>query len=46
MRDWLQGFQHDISGSTMVIFDGLGHLPQEEDPIRTVGAVKQFLELE
>ncbi len=44
--DAAKQFHHDISGSTMVIFDGLGHLPQEEDPIRTVGAVKQFLELE
>jgi pimeloyl-ACP methyl ester carboxylesterase len=38
-------FHHDIAGSTMVIFDDLGHMPQEEDPARTVAAVKQFLGL-
>jgi pimeloyl-ACP methyl ester carboxylesterase len=36
-------FHRDIAGSTMVIFDDLGHMPQEEDPVRTVEAVKQFL---
>jgi pimeloyl-ACP methyl ester carboxylesterase len=39
-------FHHDIAGSTMVIFDNLGHLPHEEDPARTVAAVKQFLGLD
>jgi len=39
-------FHHDIAGSTMVIFDDLGHMPQEEDPVRTIDAVKQFLGLE
>jgi pimeloyl-ACP methyl ester carboxylesterase len=29
-----------------VIFDDLGHVPQEEDPARTVEAVKQFLDSE
>jgi hypothetical protein len=29
-----------------VVFDGLGHAPEEEDPARTVVAVKQFLGLE
>jgi len=37
-------FHHDIAGSTLVIFDDLGHVPQEEDPTRTVVPVKQFLE--
>jgi pimeloyl-ACP methyl ester carboxylesterase len=44
--DTAQRFHHDISGSTVVIFDNLGHMPQEEDPARTVAAVKQFLGLD
>jgi pimeloyl-ACP methyl ester carboxylesterase len=28
-----------------VVFDGLGHVPQEEDPGSTVQAVKRFLSL-
>jgi pimeloyl-ACP methyl ester carboxylesterase len=44
--DTAERFHHDIAGSTMVIFDDLGHLPQEEDPERTVTPVKQFLGLE
>jgi pimeloyl-ACP methyl ester carboxylesterase len=36
-------FHRDIADSTLVIFDDLGHMPQEEDPIRTVAAVKKFL---
>jgi pimeloyl-ACP methyl ester carboxylesterase len=35
----------DIAGSTLAIFDDLGHAPEEEDPARTVAAVKQFLQL-
>ncbi|MEO7938200.1 MAG: alpha/beta hydrolase [Burkholderiaceae bacterium] len=38
-------FSHDISGATLVIFDGLGHLPQQEDPVRTVSEVRRFLGL-
>jgi pimeloyl-ACP methyl ester carboxylesterase len=38
-------FHHDIAGSTLVMFDDLGHSPEEEDPARTVVAVKQFLGL-
>jgi pimeloyl-ACP methyl ester carboxylesterase len=30
-------------GSQPVIFDGLGHVPHEEDPVRTVAAVEKFL---
>jgi pimeloyl-ACP methyl ester carboxylesterase len=37
-------FHRDIAGSTLVIFDDLGHAPEEEDPTRTVEAVKQFLD--
>jgi pimeloyl-ACP methyl ester carboxylesterase len=38
-------FHHDIAGSTLVIFDDLGHTPEEEDPVRTVAAVRQFLQM-
>lgn len=38
-----QQFVRDISGSTLVMFDDLGHVPQEEDPQRTVLAVQRFL---
>ncbi len=37
-------FHRDIAGSTLKIFDGLGHAPEEEDPARTVAAAEQFLE--
>jgi pimeloyl-ACP methyl ester carboxylesterase len=36
-------FHNDIVGSTLVVFDDLGHAPEEEDPQRTVQAVKAFL---
>lgn len=36
-------FNRDIAGSRLVVFDDLGHVPQEEDPARTVAAVKSFL---
>lgn len=38
-----QRFKADIAGSELVVFDDLGHVPQEEDPVRTVAAVKAFL---
>jgi len=38
-----QTFQRSIAGSRLVVFDDLGHVPQEEDPARTVEAVKAFL---
>jgi pimeloyl-ACP methyl ester carboxylesterase len=38
-----QRFAQDIKGSTLVMFDDLGHVPQEEDPQRTVTAVQRFL---
>jgi pimeloyl-ACP methyl ester carboxylesterase len=37
-------FQQDIAGSELVVFDDLGHVPQEEDAARTVVPVKTFLE--
>jgi pimeloyl-ACP methyl ester carboxylesterase len=36
-------FSRDIAGSRLVVFDGLGHVPQEEDPARTIAAVQVFL---
>jgi pimeloyl-ACP methyl ester carboxylesterase len=36
-------FHKDIAGSQLVMFDDLGHVGQEEDPARTVAAVKRFL---
>jgi len=36
-------FHSDISGSQLVIFNDLGHVPQEEDPYQTVMAVEHFI---
>lgn len=41
--DNAEHFHRDIAGSRLVIFDGLGHLPMEEDPQQTVEALKAFL---
>jgi pimeloyl-ACP methyl ester carboxylesterase len=38
-----QQFHERIAGSQLVVFDGLGHVPQEEDPARSVVPVKAFL---
>jgi pimeloyl-ACP methyl ester carboxylesterase len=38
-------FAADIRNSKLVVFDNLGHVPQEEDAQATVTAVKQFLGL-
>ena len=38
-----RAFERDIAGSKLVILDGLGHVPHEEDAARTVGEVKRFL---
>jgi pimeloyl-ACP methyl ester carboxylesterase len=40
-----QQFQQQIAGSQLLIFDALGHMPQEEDPAATSLAVKAFLGL-
>ena len=40
-----EDFHRDIRGSTLVIFDDLGHVPQEEDPARSLVPVKRFLGL-
>ena len=36
-------FARDIAGSRLVMFDGLGHVPHEEDPAATFVAVRVFL---
>jgi len=36
-------FHRDIAGSRLIVFDALGHVPQEEDPAATVAAVKAFI---
>jgi pimeloyl-ACP methyl ester carboxylesterase len=36
-------FAADIAGSELVVFDDLGHVPQEEDPQRSVVIVEAFL---
>ena len=36
-------FAGEIQGSQLVVFDALGHVPHEEDPLRTVEAVLPFI---
>ncbi len=36
-------FARDIPGARLVVLDGLGHVPQLEDPARTVAEVQRFL---
>ena len=38
-----QQFARDIAGSRLVVFEDLGHLPQQEDPLRTVREFQRFL---
>ncbi len=38
-----QRFVHDIAGARLVVFEGLGHVPHEEDPVQTVREVQRFL---
>ena len=38
-------FKRRIAGSELVVLDGLGHVPQEEDAARSVAPVKAFLGL-
>jgi pimeloyl-ACP methyl ester carboxylesterase len=44
--DDAERFHRDIAGSTLVIFDDLGHAPEEEDPPRTAAVVKRFLNVD
>jgi pimeloyl-ACP methyl ester carboxylesterase len=41
--DNAERFAADIAGSQLVLFDDLGHVPQEEDPQRSVAALNRFL---
>ena len=41
-----QRFAADIPGSQLLVFDGLGHVPQEEDPTQSVAPVRSFLGLQ
>ncbi|MFI5245397.1 MAG: alpha/beta fold hydrolase [Gemmatimonadales bacterium] len=36
-------FLRDISGSRVILYRGLGHVPHEEDPVRTAADVRAFL---
>ncbi|MBK9624486.1 MAG: alpha/beta hydrolase [Rhodocyclaceae bacterium] len=38
-----QRFHREIAGSQLVIFDQLGHVPQEEDPVQTVAVASKFI---
>lgn len=37
-------FQRDIEGSQLIMYEGLGHIPMEEDPVRTANDVRRFLQ--
>ena len=41
-----RAFARDIAGAKRVMLAGLGHVPHEEDPARTVAEVKQFLSIQ
>jgi pimeloyl-ACP methyl ester carboxylesterase len=43
--DNAQRFAGDIPGARTVVLDGLGHVPQEEDPARSLAPVLEFLEI-
>jgi pimeloyl-ACP methyl ester carboxylesterase len=38
-------FASDIVGARVVVLDGVGHVPQEEDPARSLAPVLDFLEI-
>jgi len=38
-----QQFHRDLAGSRLVVFDGLGHVPMEEDPAATLAALRAWL---
>ncbi len=38
-------FASDIRSASVVVLDGLGHVPQEEDPVRSLAPVLDFLEI-
>lgn len=41
---YAQRFAADIAGSKLVVFETLGHVPQEEDPGATLVPVREFLQ--
>lgn len=43
--DNAQQFVRDIPHARLVVFDDLGHVPHEEDPQRTVDALRSFLNI-
>ena len=40
----LTQFHDRIAGSKLVMLDGLGHVPMEEDPAASVAPVKAFID--
>jgi pimeloyl-ACP methyl ester carboxylesterase len=38
-------FAAEVPASRLVVFDGLGHVPHEEDPVATLRPVREFLSL-
>jgi pimeloyl-ACP methyl ester carboxylesterase len=38
-------FAGDLQGARIIVLDGLGHVPQEEDPARSLAPVLGFLEI-
>jgi pimeloyl-ACP methyl ester carboxylesterase len=44
--DIAERFHREIAGSQLIIFNDLGHVPQEEDPARTVAVARQFLSIQ
>ncbi|MFG6485770.1 alpha/beta fold hydrolase [Roseateles sp. BYS78W] len=40
---WGEAFHQAIPGSRLVVFPGLGHVPQEEDPAATLAALSDWL---
>ena len=41
--DNAQRFGHDVKGAQVVVFDDLGHVPQEEDPQLSLAAARAFM---
>lgn len=42
--EFAKRFEHDIKGSKLIMFESLGHVPQEEDPRATIAPVFTFLD--
>jgi pimeloyl-ACP methyl ester carboxylesterase len=40
-----RAFEQAIAGSRAVVLPGLGHVPQEEDPVASLAAAREFLGL-